>query len=257
MRATTRHFLSLVVTGAFAALALGTSKPSPEEEKRRADEQAQLRVLHDEWVKKVGRGYEKISSMARAGITAKACDGPAMLALAKETHQLRLPTVHGPFLARFASANKGDWQDDKGTWAFLTDSTFRGHFSKHASERDAYAIDGTARFIKNDWQKNRFLIVLWPDDEKANRLPSIDGKKSFESGSFKGWLVMLDSVDESVVCQQPLSVDSSEKVTSGQTFNKDPQKAVEKDFQDRFEAQIEAALPPKVKSTTNMGSLLK
>ncbi len=257
MRPMTRHLLSLLATGVFAALALGTSKPSPEEEKRRADEQVQLRALYDDWVKKVGSGYEKISSMAKTGMAEKACDGPALLALAKEDHQLRIPTVYGPFLSRFASANKSDWQEDKGPWAFLTESTFRGHFEKHASERDAYALDGTARFIKNDWQKNRFLIVLWPDDEKANRLPLLGADKSFESGSFKGWLLMLDSVDANVVCQKQLSVESSEKVTSGQTFNKDPQKAIVKDFQDRFEAQLEAALPPKVKSTNNMGSLLK
>lgn len=257
MRPMIRHVLSLLTTAAFAALALGTSKPSPEEEKRRADEKAELRVLHDDWVKKVGGAYGKIASMASSGFSEKACDGPAMLALAKEDHQLRLPTVYGPFLARFASANKSDWQEDKGPWAFLTDSTFRGHFAQHASDRDAYAVDGTARFIKNDWQKNRFLIVLWPSDEKSNRLPLLSEKKSFESGIFKGWLVMLDAVGENVVCQKPLSVESSEKVTSGQTFNKDPQKAIVKDFQDRFEAQIEAALPPKVKSTNNMGSLLK
>lgn len=254
---TTRHTLSLLATAAFAALALATSKPSPEEEKKRAEEKVALRALYDDWVKKVGDGYQKIASMAKAGMAEKACDGPAMLALAKEDHELRIPTVYGPYLARFASSNKADWQEDKGPWAFLTESTFRGHFEKHAADRDAYALDGTARFIKNDFQKNRFLIVIWPDDEKSNRLPELGEKKSFESGVFKGWLVMLDSVGSDVVCQKRLAVESSEKVTSGQTFNKDPEKAIVKDFHDRFEAQIEAALPPKVKSTNNMGSLFK
>lgn len=258
MRPNVRHTLSLVTTMVFAVLAFATSKPSPEEEKRRAEEKKEIRTLYDDWVKKVGVTYGKLAALDKRSLSEKACDGPAMLAAAKETNYLSIPTLYGPYMARFASSNKADWKADEGPWAFLTDSTFRGHFEKHADDRDAYALDGTGRMIKNDWAKNRFLIVLWPNDEKENALPKLDkGKDSFDSGEFTGWLFIVDPTDQSITCQKKLDVENSETVTSGQTFNKDPQKALQKDFEDRFEAAVKAALPPKVKSSNNMGSLLK
>lgn len=258
MRSRTRHVLSLLTTAAFVTLAFGSLKPSPEEEKKRAEEKREIRATYDDWVKKVGAVYQKVKSAHAAGLADKACDGPAMLKTAKEEQYLTLPTVYGPYMARFASVNKGDWTEDKGPWAFLTESTFRGHFEKHADDRDAYALDGTGRHVKNDWMKNRFMIVFWPDDEKANRLPLLDDEsRSFESGQFDGWLVVVDPLDGTLTCQKKLMVQNSEKVTSGQTFNKDPQKAIQKDFEDRFEAAVEAVLPPKVKSSNNMGSVLE
>ncbi len=257
MKTTTRHLLSLVATAAFVTFAFGSLKPSPEEEKKRAQEQLDNRAVYDDWVKKVGAAYSLVAGMNLAGSPDKACDGPALLKLAKEDYQLRLPTVYGPYLARFASSNPADWKEDKGPWAFLTESTFRGHFEKHASARDAYALDGTARMIKNDWQKFRFLIVLWPEDESANRLPKITDTRTFDSGSFKGWVLLLDPIDKNVACQKRIFVENGETVSSNESFTKNPQKAVQNDFENRFEAAIEGALPPQVKSTNNMGALLK
>lgn len=258
MRSSTRHFVSIVVTAAFAALAIGTSKPSPEEEKKRAEEQKVVRANYDDWVKKVGAVYEKVRTLDKSSLSDKPCDGPTMLKTAKEDAYLSLPTVYGPYMARFASTNKADWKEDTGPWAFLTESTFRGHFEKHADDRDAYALDGTGRVITNDWMKNRFLIVLWPENETTNKLPVLDEKSdSFESGAFEGWVILVDPMDSTVTCHKKISVENSETVKSGQTFNKDPQKALQKDFEDRFEAAIESALPPKVKSSNNMGSILK
>ena len=258
MRVHAQHALSILATLAFVALAFGSSKPTPEQEKARAEEKKALRVQYDDYVKKVGAAYTKLKTLDKASLGDKPCDGPAMLKAAKEDTYLSIPTVYAPFMARFASANKADWTEDKGPWSFLTDSTFRDHFEKHADDRDANDLDGTGRFIKNDWLKNRFLIVLWPEDEKANKVPQLDDKsRSFESGQFNGWLLIVDPIDTTVVCQKKLAVDNSETVTSGQTFNKDPQKAIQKDFEDRFEAALKAVLPPKVKSSNNMGSLLK
>ena len=193
-----------------------------------------------------------------AMLAAVPCNGPAMLAAAKEETYLSLPTVHAPFLARFASTARADWKKDASPWAFLTEDTFRSHFEMHAGARTASDVDGTARFVIHNWKKNRYLIVLRPDDERANRLPLLrSGSKSFDTGVFRGWFLVVDSTDARVVCQKRLAVDSSDNVSSGQSFTRNPQSALNEDFEDRFEAAIEAALPPKVKSSNNMGALLK
>jgi hypothetical protein len=253
-----KHVLSIFAAGAFIALAVGSSAPTPEEEKKRAEEAKDNRRQHDEWVERVGVAYREVAGIDKTTLVDKPCNGVAMLKAVNQERYISVPTVYGPFLARFASAKKADWKEDEGPWAFVTESGFRDHFAKHADDRNASEVDSTARFIINDWRKYRYLIVLWPEDEKANALPSLGPEpKSFASGRFDGWIMLVDSVDAKVVCQKKLSVTNSDSVSSNESFIKSPKNAIQKDFEDRFEAAIEAALPPEIKSSNNMGSVLE
>lgn len=258
MKARSRHLLSLLMTAIFVSLAYGSTKPSAQEEKRRAEEQKAIRGIHDDWLLKVGAAYGKLLALDKSALGDKPCDGAALLAAAKQSGYISIPTVYGPYMARFASSNKADWKPDDGPWAFLTESTFRGHFERHPGDRDDYAIDGTGRMIKNDWLANRFLIVLWPEDETRNRLPAVnEGKKTFQSGLFVGWALVVDPIEGTVACQKKLSIENSESVRSRNTFLDNPEKAIRKDFEDQLDAAVKGALPPNVKSSNNMGSVLK
>ena len=165
-------------------------------------------------------------------------------------------TVAHSFLARFGK-DKSAWKKDESHWKFLTDSTFGGHFEKHPDDRQPSSVKDTAKRVQETFLPEKYLVVLAPVNEESAVLPKM-GKKAFDSGDWLGWVFLADQETGKLACQVQITVESSESIDFGGMLDSDdPEAEMFEDFEDNFEAAINAVLPKGVKVTGNYGSLLR
>jgi len=262
MRRSTLSLLLLLVPVLASTVACKRRDPKEVEAEKARDQSD-----YADYVAKLGRAYTTLSALDLETLDDKPCDASAMMAKAppgrNDNGRRTLPRVGADFLERFASKDPSAWTENRGAWAFLTDSNFAGHFAQHQT-KVKYGLSGTARVIRESWAPSRYVVVLWPSSSAANQVPAFDKtRKVFSGGSLEGFAFVYDLNDDKVACQSYLSVQSSSTVKyrtggrgMGRLLNKDPDKAVRHDFEDNLEGQIKALLPPKM-SVSSMGSFFK
>ena len=241
----------LVVLIAFAVLAC---KQSPEEKRAAAAEEARLKAKLTDYIAKLAAVTNAVEAVDKSGFKDKACNGAALTAAAPagKEGRLSLRSAYLPWMKRFGAA-KSEWKPNEGDWKFITDSTFAGHFEKHPDDRDSYSVKDTGKRIEEDFEPERFLVVVAPEDEKENVLP-IAHKNDYDSGYFGGWMFVVDTTNAAIACRQRLEIENFKALRYGTIH--EGKKVIQNDFEDNFEDALQKALKP-VGLTTSMGRILK
>ncbi len=253
------HALCALALGGMLTLAAGSQKPKPGDVEAGLAAAAGDKKILDDYVDKMGAVYKSLAVLDMAKLHATRCDEAAMLKKApprKDDYgKMHLQRIFGPYMARFASKNAADWKkvDYQGTWDWLTDSSYAGHFESFPDTRDAYAIKDTARRVTEEFIPSRYVVVIWPTSPR-NTMPIWHAKTdSFVSGFFEGTVLVVDVLENKVQCQSPIAAESADAVhyrTRGLLREK-PETALRDDFQNRMKDGLTAALP----STVDFGTM--
>jgi len=259
---TRKHAISAVALLFMLALAAGSQKPTPGEVEAGLAAAAGDKKILDDYVTKIGAVYKSLSAMNMHGLNGTRCDEAAMLKAAppkKDDYgKIHAQRIFGPYMARFASKNAADWKkyDYNGTWDWLTDSSYGGHFESFPDTRDAYAIKDTARRVKEEFIPSRYIVVIWPTDAK-NTMPIYHPKnESFIGGYFEGMVFVVDAIDNKVMCHSPLYVASGDLITykTRGLLREKPEIALKDDFENRMKKELTTALPDAIDFGT-MGTI--
>jgi hypothetical protein len=250
--AETNRLRPVAITLGFALLAAGTNESEEEKAAREKKESESISQL-DDYERTLQGIHGEIAKLDLEGLSPKPCKS-LKVELPKDATGLR-PVAHS-FLARFGK-DKSAWTKEESRWKFLTDSTFGGHFEKHRDERQASSVVDTAKRVQETFLPEKYLVVLVPVNEESAVLPKM-GKKSFDSGDWLGWVFLADQETGKLACQVQITVESSKEIDYGGMLDSDdPEAEMFEDFEDNFEAAINAVLPKGVKITGGYGSLLR
>ncbi len=242
------------------ALAGGSQKPTAAEiEAGQAKAQEDRKLVMD-YVTKMATVNKVLGSLDKSHLQNTHCDQAAMLTKAppgKDDYgKMKSQRIYGPYLARFAQApDKWKKYDYNGVWDWLTDSAYGGHFETHPDKRDDYAVSDTARRVREEFLKQRWHVIIWPEDESRNRMPRWHDN-TFDSGVFLGWVFVVDVNDAKVLCQSRIAVESSDEVSYRKRglLRDKPESALKTDFEDHMKEALRAALPEQLDFGT-MGSI--
>jgi hypothetical protein len=252
VRSQTGHLRPAAITLAFAVLAAGTSETEEEKaerEKKQAEDLAKL----GEYTKTMQAVHDKIAALDLEAIEPKPC-ASVKVELPKDTHGLR--TVSHSFLARFGK-DKSAWTKNEGGWAFMTDSTFSGHFEQHNDDREAYAIKDTAERVQETFLPEKYLVVLAPVSADTAVLPKMHDK-NFDGAEWIGWVFLADQQTGELACRMQIVVGSSDEIDFGGLLDSnDADKEMHEDFQDNFEAAINKVLPKGIEISSTYGSIVR
>jgi len=218
-----------------------------------APKETPVPVALQKYIDAMGRAYTELAG--RTDFHATPCNAAAMTQATGKTSNI-IMVLYGPFLKRFTQMDQA-WSPDRSTWSFITDSAYRGHFEKNPKDRAAYDVEDTAKRVDDAFLPPRFVIVIWPDDEKQNTLPEMIAEKQYVGGEFRGWAVYVDQTNGSVVCMQRVVAKSSNEVwhrTRG-LLKKDANTAIRDDFERSLQKAIDQTLPDGFTATTGFGSI--
>jgi hypothetical protein len=251
-RSRTGHVRPAAITLGFAVLAAGTSE-TEEEKAERAKEEAENLAKLGEYTKTLQGVHDKIAALDLEAIEPKPCSS-VKVELPKDAHGLR--TVSHSFLARFGK-DKAAWTKNEGGWAFMTDSTFSGHFEQHNDDRQAYGIQDTAERVQETFLPEKYLVVLAPVSADTAVLPKMHDK-NFDGAEWIGWVFLADQGTGELACQVQIVVGSSDEIDFGGLLDSnDADKEMHEDFQDNFEEAINKVLPKGIEISSSYGSIVR
>lgn len=157
--------------------------------------------------------------------------------------------ILGRWLVKGLEAKDRDewlWMTDGGTAQLLDPARYDGSWF----EED---MASTLRHFRNA----RYLAILRAERRSMPRLTGdpellgllarwgrLEKGKTFQAGSFQGWIVLMDLQTAEPVCHAPLAVENSETLeyrTSG-PLKKEPQALIEADFKERVRESIKGAV---------------
>jgi hypothetical protein len=267
MKGRSPHLVSLLVTVCFLVVALGSTKksdtPKGDAGGAKTDAEAEERAAILDYYAKLAAVHTGISSLDMQSLSESSCDPADVKSrVDNDKDALRVRTVYGPFLARFA-ADKSAWSKDESGWAWMTDGVF-GRFDEHADDKPGYQLITLANDIRKLLLKRPYLLVIEPLDESQNKMPVWLGNKEYTAGYFSGWAFLVDSRDAAILCQWRLEAKTSERISYrsggrrlGRLLKQDPKKVLRDDFEDSLEKALERGMPKGVYLATGFGGILK
>jgi len=215
--------------------------------------------------------HARILTIYEQGVSSLSLNTP----LPQCTPEMYLPenivtSVYAPFLKRFSIQEKLKLPDEERQWLWLIPEEFVkfGDIPKYFSESDAKEITSVM---------SRYIVLIHPDSANANTMPvapdsehntgpwegTITQRKgavekhhfSFIAGLFDGLMQVVDTHEESILCQSTLEVKSSMEVAyqfGHRRRANPPNRAVRVDFQEQFKNKVGENLPSTVSVFFNL-----
>ncbi|MCP4000100.1 MAG: hypothetical protein GY727_04235 [Gammaproteobacteria bacterium] len=276
----------LICTGLFVVTVLFFIYRASKVPETEWDQNQQIVQKHYRWLSDI---YSV--SMLEESVEDIPCDG----ILSKNKH---LTSLYRPYLKRFTTTEDSIWQETHADWLWLNSENLLKETITHNKYNSTYL----GKAIKSI---SPIVAVFYPDTKHSNQLPEApnlerwnanskfdfkdfnwlikkgyvtsanrtgydsSGKIRFQTGRFTGWMDIIDTQKQALICRARLQIESSSKIPYKivhRSRSETPKKGIRDDFKSQFEKEIATILPsgttvnlgkPKVKTARKMPSIFE